>query len=74
MLTSLGGKGDNLFTSRHRGLEELGRIIDVPPMPDKAGVELLLHRYAGIDVNDYIFEGSTIVNRLSSVLTNPTQS
>ena len=63
----VGGKGDILFTSRHRGLGELGPIIDVPPMPDKAGVELLLHRYTGIDVNDYMSEGSTIVNRLGGL-------
>ncbi|KAK5357506.1 hypothetical protein LTS13_011165, partial [Exophiala xenobiotica] len=62
-----GGKGDILFTSRHRGLGELGTIIDIPPMPDKAGVELLLHRYAGISVSGYMSEESTIVNRLGGL-------
>jgi hypothetical protein len=67
ILTSIGGKGDILFTSRYRGLGELGYIIDILPMPDKAGVELLLHRYTGIDVNDYISEGSIIVRRLGGL-------
>ncbi|OAP56890.1 hypothetical protein AYL99_09002 [Fonsecaea erecta] len=62
-----GGRGDVLFTSRHGGLRELGRIIDIPPLPDKAGVELLLHRYIGIDVNQYLSEGSTIVRRLGGL-------
>ncbi|KAK5463787.1 hypothetical protein LTR55_011818 [Exophiala xenobiotica] len=62
-----GGKGDILFTSRHRGLGELGTIIDIPPMPDKAGVELLLHRYSGISVSGYMSEESTIVNRLGGL-------
>jgi hypothetical protein len=48
-------------------IESLGRIIDVPPMPDNAGVELLLHRYAGINVSDYMSEGSTMVNRLGGL-------
>ena len=67
MLTSVGGKGDILITSRHRGLEELGTIMDVPPMPENVGVLLLLHRYKGINVNDYMSEGSTIVNRLGGL-------
>jgi tetratricopeptide (TPR) repeat protein len=66
-LTSSGGKGDILITSRHRGLEEIGTIIDIPPMWDKAGVTLLLHRYQGINVNDYLLEGSQIVNRLGGL-------
>jgi hypothetical protein len=36
-------------------------------MLDRVGVELLLYRYTGINVNDYISEGSTIVNRLGSL-------
>lgn len=36
-------------------------------MPDKAGVELLLHRYTGVEVNDYISEGSAIVRRLGGL-------
>ena len=36
-------------------------------MPDKAGVELLLHRYDGIDVNDHMSEGSKIVKRLGGL-------
>ena len=67
MLTSLGGKGDILITSRHRGLEELGTIIDIPPMPDQAGVPLLLHRYSGINVEDHMSKGSEIVNRLGGL-------
>jgi hypothetical protein len=67
MLISSGDKGDILFTSRHRGLGELGTIIDVPPMSEKAGVELLLHRYHSINVNDYISEGSKIVGRLGGL-------
>jgi hypothetical protein len=38
VVTFLVGRGNILFTSRHRDLEELGDIIEVPPMPLKAGV------------------------------------
>jgi hypothetical protein len=61
------GKGDILITSRHRGLGELGTILDIHPMPDKAGVELLLHRYSNINVDDYMAEGTAVVNRLGGL-------
>lgn len=67
MLISSGGKGDILITSRHRGLGELGTIVDIPPMSDTAGVTLLLHRYCGINVDDHMSEGSKIVDRLGGL-------
>ncbi|KIX10462.1 uncharacterized protein Z518_01545 [Rhinocladiella mackenziei CBS 650.93] len=66
-LTFQGRKGDILFTSRHRGLEELGTILDIPPMQEDAGVALLLHRYSSINVDDYMSEGSKIVDRLGGL-------
>jgi len=66
-LTFPGCKGDVLITSRHRGLGELGTIIDIPAMPTKPGVELLLHRYSGIDVDGYMSDGSKIVHRLGGL-------
>ncbi|KAK5936528.1 hypothetical protein PMZ80_011238 [Knufia obscura] len=61
------GRGNILFTSWHRDLEELGDIIEVPPMPPKPGVTLLLHRYHGINIEDYMSEGTAIVNRLGGL-------
>jgi hypothetical protein len=61
-----------LFTSRHRGLERLGKILDIPPLPNEAGVDLQLRGFEGINLDNYISEASRIVNRLGGLAYRPT--
>ncbi|KIX10312.1 uncharacterized protein Z518_01394 [Rhinocladiella mackenziei CBS 650.93] len=62
-----GGQGDILFTSRHRGLERLGKVLDVPPLPSKDGVNLLLRDFKGVNLENYMSEASRIVDRLGGL-------
>ena len=61
------GHGDMLFTSRHKGLDRLGTVLEVPPMPTPDGVNLLLRGYTDINVQDHMEEGTKIVTRLGGL-------
>lgn len=67
LLTPLVGSGSILFTSRHKGLGELGEMIKIVPMPHRAGIQLLLNRYRGIEIENYLIEGTKIVDRLGNL-------
>jgi tetratricopeptide (TPR) repeat protein len=64
----LGGRGDILFTSRHRGLDRLGKIYEIPPMSSKEGVSLLLGLNLEYDVQQHHMDAaSKVVDRLGGL-------
>ena len=63
-----GGRGNVIFTSRSRGLDRLGTVVEVPPLNPEEGLTLLLRGYdvrdRQHDVND---EGSKIITKLGGL-------
>src|SRR5277367_5328407 len=47
------GHGDVLITTRHQSLEQLGTVIEVPPMPTDEAVKLLLRGYSETNIDPY---------------------
>ncbi|KAL9109315.1 MAG: hypothetical protein Q9227_006070 [Pyrenula ochraceoflavens] len=63
----IAGKGDILFTSRYGGLERLGKVLEIPPLPTKTGVELLLRHFWNPPIHEHVPEASRIVERLGGL-------
>jgi tetratricopeptide (TPR) repeat protein len=61
------GHGDVLITTRHQSLEQLGTVIEVPPMPTDEAVKLLLHGYSETNVDPYKPQASEIITRLGAL-------
>jgi hypothetical protein len=61
------GHGDVLITTRHQSLEQLGTVIEVPPMPTDEAVKLLLHGYSETNVDPYKPQASEIIIRLGAL-------
>ena len=59
---------DVLFTTRIKDLYRLGtELMDVPPMPTRQGVQLLLHGYSEEDVELYRADAEQIVERFGGL-------
>lgn len=56
-----------MFTTRHRGLERLGEVVDLPPLSVQAGVALLLRGYHAVNIEAHLDAGTRIVNRLGGL-------
>jgi malate/lactate dehydrogenase len=64
----LGGRGNVMFTSRSRGLDRLGTVVEVPPLSPEEGLTLLLCGYDARDrQHDLNDEGSKIIARLGGL-------
>jgi hypothetical protein len=59
-----GGRGDVLFSTRHRSLARLAMLLEIPPMPTKEGVSLFLQGYYDHDTELHMPVTSRIVDRL----------
>jgi hypothetical protein len=57
-----------MFTSRSRGLDRLGTVVEVPPLSSKEGLTLLLRGYDVRDIRrDMDDEGSKIITKLGGL-------
>jgi tetratricopeptide (TPR) repeat protein len=61
------GHGDVLITTRHQSLEQLGTVIEVPPMPTDEAVKLLLRGYSETNIDPYKSQALEIIARLGSL-------
>ena len=64
---SLVGHGDVLITTRHQSLEQLGTVVEVPPMPTDEAVKLLLRGYSETNIDPYKPQASEIITRLGAL-------
>ena len=61
------GHGDILITTRHQSLEQLGTVIEVPPMPTDEAIKLLLRGYSETNIDPYKSQASEIITRLGAL-------
>jgi len=64
LLIQIIGRSDVLITTRHRSIERLGTVIEIPPMQPAEAVKILLRGFRGINIDQYTPEASKIATRL----------